>query len=336
VNISVVMTVLNEGEAIRTVLDSLTAQTRPPDEIVIADGGSRDSTLMTLRDYAQRLPLVIIEAPGANISQGRNLAIRAARGPIIAVTDAGVRCAPNWLEKLVAPLSPAPLTPSPSPTPRAWERGAGVRAVAGFFKSDPHTVFEIALGATTLPEARDVNPRTYLPSSRSVAFLKSAWEAAGGYPEWLDYCEDVIFDLEIRERFGPFAFVPDALVHFRPRSTLRAFARQYYQYARGDGKANLFPRQHAVRYAAYLVVAPLLAYAALTVSPWLWLVGLCAGLAYMRLPLRRIWPTLGKLSWPDRLRALAYIPIIRVVGDVAKMIGYPAGAAWRLNQRPSP
>jgi glycosyltransferase involved in cell wall biosynthesis len=321
--VSVIMTVLDEEESLRAVLDSLAAQTRPPDEVVIADGGSRDNTVAVIREYEGRLPLKIIEAPGTNISQGRNAAIRAASGEIIASTDAGVRCEPEWLEKLIDPL-----TPNPSPPPSAGERG--VHAVAGFFRSDPQTVFEMALGAATLPEARDVNPKTYLPSSRSVAYRKSAWEAVGGYPEWLDYSEDVVFDLRLREKFGPFVFVPDAIVRFRPRQSLRAFARQYYRYARGDGRANLFPRLHAVRYFAYLVAAPLLIYAAVAVSPWLWWLGLAAALAYSRLPLRRLWPQLRGLSWSDKLWALAYIPVIRVVGDAAKMAGYPAGVGWRV------
>ncbi|MDW8326329.1 MAG: glycosyltransferase [Anaerolineales bacterium] len=327
--VSVILTVLNEGESVRAVLESLAAQTRLPDEVVVCDGGSRDDTLAVLRecardlarDLAPRLRLKLIEAPGANISQGRNAAIRAASGEIIAVTDAGVRCEPEWLERLLAPFGE-------TDDHRAQ---TAVVAVAGFFRSDPQTVFEVALGATTLPEAREINPQTYLPSSRSVAFRRSVWEAVGGYPEWLDYCEDVVFDLNVRRRFGPFHFVPEALVHFRPRRSLRAFARQYFQYARGDGKANLFPRQHAVRYFAYLVVAPLLFYAALFVNPWLWLLAAVAGLAYVRLPLRRAWPRLKTLSWHDRLRVLALIPIIRITGDVAKMLGYPVGVWWRLS-----
>jgi glycosyltransferase involved in cell wall biosynthesis len=329
--ISVIMTVLNEGQSIRAALESLAAQTRSPDEVVIADGGSRDGTLAVIREWEGRLPLRVIGAPGANISQGRNAAIRAASGEVIASTDAGVRCEPEWLERLTAPLTPDPSLPS-----ETGERGEGVRgpmAVAGFFRSDPQTVFETALGATTLPETRDVSAATFLPSSRSVAFRKSAWEAVGGYPEWLDYCEDVIFDLKMREKFGPFVFAPGAVAHFRPRPTLRAFFRQYYRYARGDGKANLFPRQHAIRYFAYLVAAPLLAYAATTVSPWVWLAGALAVLAYVRLPLRRLWPKLRGLTWPDRLKAVIYIPVIRVTGDVAKMIGYPAGVWWRVRRR---
>ena len=309
----------------REVLDSLAAQTRLPDEVVIAEGGSRDQTAAILRAYAAagRLPLRVIETPGANISQGRNAAIRLATGDVIAATDAGVRCAPDWLEQLMKAFERAPST----------EAGGGVITVAGFFCPDPRTVFEIALGATVLPEARDVNPPTYLPSSRSVAYLKRAWEAVGGYPEWLDYCEDVIFDLKLREAFGPFVFAPGAVVHFRPRGSLRAFARQYYLYARGDGKADLFRRLHTVRYFTYLIAAPLLVYAALRVSPWLWLVGALAGLAYIRLPLRRLGRHLPALAWPDRLKALLYVPLIRAAGDVAKMAGYPVGVAWRLRNQ---
>ena len=313
---TLVMTVLNEGESLPAVLDSLAAQTLPPDEIVVCDGGSGDGTVALLQAAAGRLPLRVLEAPGANIAQGRNRAIRAAAGDVIAVTDAGVRLEPDWLAQLLAPFA-AP----------------EVQAVAGFFQSDPQTEFEIALGAASLPEAREINPQTYLPSSRSVAFRKPVWEAAGGYPEWLDYCEDVLFDLAVRRHCGPFVFQPAARVHFRPRASLAAFARQYYRYARGDGKAGLFPRQHAVRYFAYLVAAPLLIYAALTVSPWLWALGLLAGLAYVRLPLRRLWPRLPALSWAGRLRVLAYLPLIRLAGDLAKMLGYPAGVLWRLRRR---
>ncbi|MEP7358952.1 MAG: glycosyltransferase [Anaerolineales bacterium] len=314
--ITVILTVLNEDEAVRAVLDSLCAQTLAPAEVVVADGGSRDQTVAILESYAGRLPVRIVMAPGANISQGRNAAIRAAAGDIVAVTDAGVRCEPEWLARLAAPFGEP-----------------GVMAAAGFFRSDPQTVLEVAMGATVLPEAAEINPATYLPSSRSVAFRREVWEAVGGYPEWLDYSEDVVFDLAVRRQFGPFVFVPSALVNFRPRGSLPALARQYYRYARGDGKANLFPRLHAIRYFTYLVLAPLLVYAAVAVSPWLWLVGALAGLAYLRLPLRRLWPRLGALGPVDRLQAILYVPFIRLVGDLAKMAGYPAGVWWRWRRR---
>jgi glycosyltransferase involved in cell wall biosynthesis len=319
VKVSVIATVLNEKDAIERLLTSLDGQTRRPDEVVIADGGSTDGTLSILesRAHSPALPLRLLHTPGANISQGRNAAISAAAGSLIATTDAGVRLEDDWLEKLLAPFEDT-------------TTGQAVSVVAGWFVPDPQTLFETAMGATVLPQLRDVNPATFLPSSRSVAFRKAAWEAAGGYPEWLDYCEDLIFDLRLGDLYGPFAFAPGAVVHFRPRGTLKAFFKQYYRYARGDGKADLWRRRHAIRYLTYLVLGPLLVILALIHSPWWWLALLAGLAAYTATPYRRLWPMLAPYGFFGRVKAVILVPIIRIAGDLAKMIGYPAGVAWRL------
>jgi glycosyltransferase involved in cell wall biosynthesis len=313
--VSLILTVLNEGPHIRRLLGSIAAQTRLPDEVVVCDGGSRDDTVAVIQTYANRFPLTVVSAPGSNISQGRNMAIRTATGDVIAVTDAGVWLEPDWLGALLAAAG--------------WPSASAPALVAGFYHSDPANVFEIALGATTLPDVVEINPAKFLPSSRSVAFLKSAWEAVGGYPEWLDFSEDVIFDLALRNKFGSFAFAPQAIAHFRPRASLASFARQYFNYAKGDGKASLWPRIHFIRYFTYLVAVPLGLNAALAVSPWLWLLGILAALAYIRRPLQRL-SRLHLKSMDELLKVLVWIPIIRVTGDIAKMVGYPVGVWWRL------
>jgi len=308
--VSVIVTVLNEADSLPRLLDSLAAQTRLPDEVVICDGGSTDGTLPLL-EAESRLLLRIVRRPGGNISQGRNAAIEAATGEVIAVTDAGVRLSPQWLEKIVAPFE-----------------DAGTQTVAGFFCPDPHTVFEMAMGATVLPELREISPAHFLPSSRSVAFRKSAWAAVGGYPEWLDYCEDLILDFRLRDRYGPFVFVPEAVVYFRPRPGLRAFFVQYYRYARGDGKADLWRRRHAIRYLTYLVVVPLIA-AGAVVSPWWWALCLIGVPGMFWGSWRRLARTWGGLTLAQKSQAALWVPVIRVAGDVAKMIGYPVGVWWR-------
>jgi glycosyltransferase involved in cell wall biosynthesis len=314
--ISVITTVKNEGKALRPLLDALLQQTRQPDEVVVADGGSTDETLAILRDYEQWLPLKVLDAPGSNISEGRNRAIAAATGPIIAATDAGVVLSPHWLDELVRPIEQE-----------------SVVVVAGWFEADPYTDFEVVLGATVLPTLDEIQPERFLPSSRSIAFLKSAWAAAGGYPEWLDYSEDLVFDLALRERVGTFAFAPGAVAYFRPRPSLRSFFRQYYRYARGDGKANLWPKRHAIRYVTYLIALPILLREIWNGRTPGWL-GLLAGIsAYSFRPARRLWPATWGWRPPARLRAFALIPVIRFVGDIAKMLGYPAGVWWRWRYR---
>jgi glycosyltransferase involved in cell wall biosynthesis len=314
--------VLNEAASLPRLFDSLAAQTRPPDEVVVVDGGSRDGTPDVVRaeEARGRFPLKLIERPGTNISQGRNVAIQAARGEVIAATDAGVRLSPGWLKALLRPFQV-----EPRPT-----------AVAGFFRPDPYTLFEVAMGATVLPELGDVDPERFLPSSRSVAFLKEAALAVGGYPEWLDYCEDLIFDFRLRERFGPFAFAPDALVYFRPRGGLRAFFKQYYQYARGDGKADLWRVRHLIRYLTYLVGVPLIGLMGLRRDKRWWALYVISLPGMFLTPWRRLRGLWGEYGPLDRLKAIMWVPIIRVVGDAAKMLGYPVGLVWRwLNQPPS-
>ena len=51
--------------------------------------------------------------------------------------------------------------------------------------------------------------------------------------------------------------------------------------------------------------------------------------AYLRAPYRRLTRLWGSYGLADRLRAIGLIPMIRVVGDIAKMASYPAGVAWR-------
>ena len=187
------------------------------------------------------------------------------------------------------------------------------------------------MGATVLPALYNIEPDTFLPSSRSVAFLKSSWQAIGGYPEWLDFCEDLIFDIRLQDEAGPFAFAPQAVVYFRPRSNLRAFFKQYYQYARGDGKADLWRKRHAIRYFTYLVALPLLIILGAFMSPWWWIVGfILGGLGMFFTPYRRLPGLWSGLSMLEKLQAILWVPVIRITGDIAKMIGYPVGWQWRL------
>jgi len=314
--ISLAITVFNEEANIRRLFASILEQTRIPDEVTVCDGGSTDNTVAIMSEYSDQIPLTILIRPGVNISVGRNVAIRESSGDIIAVTDAGVRLGTNWIELITACF-----------------KQQNTCHAAGFFCADAYTTFETAMGATVLPALKDIRPQTFLPSSRSVAFRKEAWEKVGGYPEWLDYSEDVVFDLKMIKCFGQFTFVPQALVQFQPRSTMQQFARQYYNYASGDGHAGLFLHIHFIRYFTYLVAVPLGIYTALTVNPFIWLLGLIALIAYIRRPIARVRILWANLQTLDRIKAMLLIPTIRIVGDLAKMAGYPIGIWKRVTIR---
>jgi glycosyltransferase involved in cell wall biosynthesis len=311
--VSVVATVRNEETTVDDLIRSLLAQTRTPDEIVLSDGGSTDRTVRRIHHWIESgAPIRLVEASGANIAVGRNRAIAAAVGDVIACTDAGTQLDPQWLRHLIAPFS------------------SGADVVMGFFVAAPQTIFERALAAATLPDVDEVKPERFIPSSRSIAYTRQAWERVRGYPEWLDYCEDVVFDLALRREGFQFTWAPNAVVYYRPRASVRAFFRQYFLYARGDGKANLWPQRHAIRYATYVGAPLVAAFGFWYKRAWLML---ALGVAlYLWLPFRRVARGTDGESASNRVRAFVYIPFLKLVGDVAKMLGYPVGVWWRLRR----
>jgi glycosyltransferase involved in cell wall biosynthesis len=316
--ISLICTVRDEADNIAALLDSMLAQRRPPDEIVINDCNSRDATPEIVRRYAAQHPQIRLVAGGHNISSGRNNAIAHARGDLIASTDAGLELDPGWLEHLIAPL----------------EAGHADH-VGGFPEPAPRSLFERVLGATNYREASEIDTARFLPFGQSMAFRREVWEAVGGFPEWADHCEDLVFDLAARRAGFRQLFVPEARLAFRPRSSLLAYARQYFYYARGDAVAGLWPRRHALRYAAYNT-AVLLVWLAVRFPAARWPIALllaAGAAAYTRRPYRRLWPRLRGASPAARLGALALVPLLRLVGDYAKMIGYLVGLLLRWQRR---
>jgi glycosyltransferase involved in cell wall biosynthesis len=313
VPVSLIMTVLNEERSLPRFLRSVDEQTLLPDEVVVVDGGSTDGTLPLLAEWGSRAStkVKVVGAPGTNISAGRNEAIRLAQHDLIAVTDAGTVLDAYWLEELV----------------RAHSHG-GTEVVSGFFEPTWSSWNERVFATLLMPVLDEIDPEKFLPSSRSLLVSRSAWRRAGGYPEWLDYCEDLVFDLALRRSGVRFTFQPAAIAKWSARGTWRAYAEQYYRYARGDGKAGLWPRRHAMRYAAYAVGAAGL-FAPSGAVPRL---ALALGFAaYTARFFRRAWVRRPEQR-RETLRMLVRVPLVVVVGDVAKMAGYPVGVLWRVRR----
>jgi glycosyltransferase involved in cell wall biosynthesis len=304
--VSLITTVKDSAGAIGPFLDSVRAQTRRPDEVVVVDGGSTDGTLDALR-LADDITLV--EAPGANIARGRNLAIAAATHDIIAVSDADCLLEPHWLERILEPLAD------------------GADVSMGVYAAVAEGLLERCMAAVNLPDPEEVRESTFLPSARSVAFRRDAIEAAGGYPEWLDIGEDMLVDLRWRRLGLDMRLAREATVRWRLRRGVAATWRQYFRYARGDAVARMHTRRHALRFGVYGGLAAALA----SPRPWPKALAVVAGAAYASAPVRRAWRhTTGAR---ERIPASIVVPALMAFLDAAKMTGYAAGIA-RARRRP--
>lgn len=246
--VSFICTILNEERAIGEFLDSLARQSREPDEIVVVDGGSVDGTVDRVEDRRRKTEdrrqktenggqkFIIIEKKGFNRSRGRNEAIKMATGDIIVASDAGCILDKKWLEEIVKPFEGDGAHLASAEASAKSRRG--VKVVGGFYLPTGNSILQKILGQLTSVPLDKINPATYLPSSRSIAFKKDVWKKVGGYPEDLKYNEDIIFAQSLKKNGFKFAFASKAVVEWPQRKNISEAVKQFFFYAVGDGMAK--------------------------------------------------------------------------------------------------
>jgi glycosyltransferase involved in cell wall biosynthesis len=104
--ISVVIPVYNTERYIAEAIDSVLAQSRPPDEIIVVDDGSTDRTLAILDQFVSRIITVRQEHSGPAIALNRGI-VRAT-GDYLAFNDADDIWLPEKLEQQCALMSNEP------------------------------------------------------------------------------------------------------------------------------------------------------------------------------------------------------------------------------------
>jgi len=195
VNISVVIPVHDRARLLPRALDSVLAQRRPADEVIVVDDGSTDATAELLQS---RYPeLRCLRQPNRGVSSARNLGIRASRGEWIALLDSDDAWHPDKLAEQVRALQAAPQHRL-CHTDEIWIRhGVRVNPMKKHAKSGGH-IFRRCL------------PRCVISPS-SVLIHRSLFEEVGLFDETLPACEDYDLWLRICAR-EPVLFVDRPLI----------------------------------------------------------------------------------------------------------------------------
>ncbi|MGW3118198.1 glycosyltransferase [Streptomyces sp. NPDC001107] len=326
--VSVVTTVLNEAAVIDRLLGLLAPQlAQDGDEIVVVDGGSSDDTAERVEAWtAKDARISLHRLPGAGISAGRNAGVKAARNELIACTDAGCYPAPDWLERLRA----------------AAAEPVAADLITGVYRADGHGAAARAMSAVSYPvpeEARHPGPwtRVYLrlfgrgldatmPTGRSMAFSRAAWQDAGGFPEHLRTAEDVLFGRAVFGAGHRAILATSAEVSWEQRPTLRQTVAMYFRYGEGDGR-SADPRLWGRDTARALAYAGALA--SVAAGPRARSVATTAFAAYVSLPLIR---AVRRRHWT----ALPLVPFAAAVRDLAKAAGAGRGLAARVRAGGAP
>ena len=304
IKISVAIPVRNEANNIRRLIERLLSQTRPPDEIVITDGGSTDNTAEIITEFIDNgSPVRLIRAGEALPGRGRNLAASVATNDWIAFIDAGIEPAKDWLELLSSTV----------------ENDSTVDVVYGEVEPIIDSFFA-ECAAITYVQRADITRHGFIASS---LMKRSVWKSVGGFPEDLRSAEDLLF-MEQIERAG-FNYIrePRAVVHWQLQRTFAGTTKRFIVYARNNMRAGLWRRWQRPVFSRYLMLVALAA-VILLVSPkliWLpfglWLLML---LARAIVAIRRNGARYPAGAGRNFKRLVIVIPLLATL-DVAAFIG---------------
>ncbi len=222
--ISVILPVLNESkyleEAVKAVLDQ---DFGGEIEIILAIGPSHDGTEVIAHSLAKAdSRVVVVSNPTGRTAAGLNLAVAASRYSIIVRVDGHARIPRNYLSLAFEIL-----------------KETGAVNVGGIMAAEGQTVFESSV-------ARAMRSPLGVGSSRfhtgggaaSVdtvylgAFRKQSLIAVDGFDERFTRAQDWELNFRLRAVGGTIYFDPRLVVTYRPRSTVKALAKQYFEYGR--------------------------------------------------------------------------------------------------------
>ncbi|MEB2651835.1 glycosyltransferase family 2 protein [Pseudomonas siliginis] len=102
VTVCVVIPLYNAAASIQRTLDSVCAQTRLPDKVIVVDDGSSDAGPEIVRQYAAPFPIVLLQQPNQGPASARNRGVFSAEETFIAFLDADDRWHPEKLQKQLA------------------------------------------------------------------------------------------------------------------------------------------------------------------------------------------------------------------------------------------
>jgi succinoglycan biosynthesis protein ExoA len=224
VAVSVVMPVLNEeqhlAEAVRAVLEQ---RYDGPIEVALALGPSRDRTNEVAAGLAAADPrVVLVSNPSGRTPEALNAAIAATTHPVVVRVDGHSVLDPDYVATAVELL-----------------RRTGAANVGGIMDAEGSTPWERAVAAAMTSVLGVCSAPFHVGGSEGPAdtvylgvFRREWLERVGGYDPEFVRAQDWEMNHRIRGLGGLVWFSPRLRVSYRPRSTVRALARQYRDYGR--------------------------------------------------------------------------------------------------------
>lgn len=171
----------NYGKFIEQTIESLLAQTRPADEVIVLDDCSTDDTLARIEKYKDKVR-ILKNRTNLKLPATRNRAIALTDAEFIISVDADDWCEPTYFETLVNALKADPTLGVAYTSVKTWVEPEQRFRVRRLWPPQ----FDWDWTAQ-----RSDPPRTMIPAS--AMYRREMWRRAGGFMESLDRAEDAEF-----------------------------------------------------------------------------------------------------------------------------------------------
>jgi glycosyltransferase involved in cell wall biosynthesis len=222
--ISVILPVLNEEKYLEDSVNSILSQNfNGALEVILAVGPSQDETMKIARSLQSKdSRVVVVENPTGKTAAGLNLAIAATRYSIIVRVDGHSQIPIDYCESAFQILNET-----------------GAVNVGGIMAAEGVSLFErsvaramrspLGVGASRFHTGGGAgeSDTVYLGCFRKEALL-----AVGGFDERFTRAQDWELNFRLRQSGGVIYFDPRLKVTYRPRSTIKALTKQYFEYGR--------------------------------------------------------------------------------------------------------
>jgi len=220
VQATVILPVRDGAATIGEQLAALAAQDfAVPWELIVVDNGSTDGTRQVVDDWSGRLPnMRVIFQPEGAYALACNTAVQSAKSERILFCESDDVVSPGWVRAMVAALEECELVGGAlefdrlnSPRVRASRRAIQSKRLPVLFGYRPYT-----LGA-------------------NLGVSRPAFDRVGGFDaSFIGGAVDTDLSWRVQLSGRGIRFAPDAVIHYRLRSSLSGLLKQQYRYARED------------------------------------------------------------------------------------------------------